>query len=272
MKKFTKIAALVLAIAAVFTMAVSCKNSKANDAVKNVITVGYTIYDPMNYFDENGNLIGFDTDLAKAVFEDLGYKVLFTEINWDNKYTDLNSGAIDVIWNGFTANSADDDGVQRAEKVDFSYYYMGNAQVVVALKDSGITDAASLKDKIGYAEAGSAGMTYGKTFEENGAVMQEALKQLDALSNVNLKTADFAVLDEQLAKSYAGKGDYKDIVIIDALKSDAEYYAIGFKKGSELTAKVNAELEKFAADGTIAKLAEKYGVSNDVILDFSDQK
>ena len=62
------------------------------------------------------------------------------------------------------------------------------------------------------------------------------------------------------------------IAIVDALSSDVEYYAIGFKKGSELTAQVNAQLEALAADGTIAKLAEKYGVATTAITDFSDQK
>ena len=75
-----------------------------------------------------------------------------------------------------------------------------------------------------------------------------------------------------LAKNLCGKGDYADLAIVDDLSSDVEYYAIGFKKGSELTAKVNAQLEKLAADGTIAKIAEKYGVTNTTITDFSDQK
>jgi polar amino acid transport system substrate-binding protein len=83
---------------------------------------------------------------------------------------------------------------------------------------------------------------------------------------------DFAVLDAQLAKSYCGKGDYANLTIVDALSSDVEYYAIGFKKGSELTANVNAQLEALAADGTIAALAEKYGVATTAITDFSDQK
>jgi polar amino acid transport system substrate-binding protein len=89
---------------------------------------------------------------------------------------------------------------------------------------------------------------------------------------VNAGTADFAVLDNQLAKSYCGKGDYKDIEIVEGLSSDVEYYAIGFKKGSDLTAKVNAELEKLAKDGTISALAKKYGVENTAITDFADQK
>ena len=84
--------------------------------------------------------------------------------------------------------------------------------------------------------------------------------------------ADFAVLDAQLAKSYVGKGDYAGLTIVEDLSSDVEYYAIGFEKGSELTAQVNAQLEKLAADGTIAKIAEKYGVTNTTITDFSDQK
>ena len=95
------------------------------------------------------------------------------------------------------------------------------------------------------------------------------------VSNVIVRISekiDFAVLDAQLAKSYCGKGDYADIAIVDGLSSDVEYYAIGFEKGSELTSKVNAELEKLAADGTIAALGEKYGVATTVITDFSDQK
>ena len=83
---------------------------------------------------------------------------------------------------------------------------------------------------------------------------------------------DFAVLDAQLAKSYVGNGDYQNLKILEELSSDVEFYAIGFKKGSDLTAKVNAQLEKLAADGTIAKLAEQYGVANTAITDFSDQK
>ena len=85
-------------------------------------------------------------------------------------------------------------------------------------------------------------------------------------------TVDFCVLDAQLAKSYCGKGDYADLAIVDALSSDVEFYAIGFEKGSKLTAKVNEQLEKLAADGTIAKLGEKYGVGGSVVTDFADQK
>ena len=238
---------------------------------EKVITVGYTIYAPMNYLDETtGELIGFDTDLAKAVFEGMGYEVMFKEIEWTQRYTDLASGTIDCIWNGFTCNAADDDGVQRSEKVDFSYNYMENRQVIVAKADAGIASAADLNGKVASVESGSAGEGYAKGFE--GLKVDGCLKQTDCLMEVMSGAADVAVLDAQLAKSYVGNGDYAGLAVIEALSSDVEYYAIGFEKGSDLTAQVNAQLEALAADGTIAEIAETYGVATTAITDFSDQK
>lgn len=261
-----KIIALVMAAMMMAVCFAGCAGKKQ----EKTVTVGYTLYEPMNYKNEDGELIGFDTELAEAVFENLGYKVVFKLIDWNNKYVDLNSGTIDCIWNGFTANTSDDDGVARADKVDFSYNYMGNKQVVVAKNDTTIKAAADLKDKKGAAEKGSAGETFAKTFE--GATIKGVTYQTDALMEVNSGTSDFAVLDEQLAKSMCGKGNYTNLKIVEGLESAAEYYAIGFKKGSELTANVNAQLEKLAADGTITEIAKKYKVENTAIVDFADQK
>ena len=259
----------LIALALVLIAIVSCFAGCAKE--EKTVVVGYTIYAPMNYKDDNGKLVGFDTELAEAVFAKLGYKVIFQEIDWKAKYTDLNSGAIDCVWNGFTANCADDDdGIQRSEKVDFSYNYMENRQVIVVKKDSGIASAADLEGKQGAAESGSAGETYGKSFE--GATIKGFDVQTKCIFEVNSGTADFAVVDAQLAKSYVGKGDYEELEIVDELSSDVEFYAIGFKKGSDLTAKVNEQLEALAKDGTIAQLAEKYGVATTAITDFADQK
>ena len=262
-----KLIALLMATLLIIACFAGCG---AKEAEKETIVVGYTIYKPMNYMDKDGEtLIGFDTDLAKAVFEGLGYEVMFQEIDWDSKYTDLNSDTIDCVWNRFTCNTKDDDGIACADKVDFSYNYMENRQVIVVKKDSGITKAEDLKGKTGAAEAGSAGETYAKGFD--GIIYKGCPKQTDCLNEVNAMTANFAVLDAQLAKSYCGRGNYADLMILDDLSSDVEYYAIGFKKGSELTAKVNEQLVKLAEDGTIKKIAEKYGVLNTTILDYSDQ-
>jgi polar amino acid transport system substrate-binding protein len=225
----------------------------------------------MNYRNDQGEFVGFDTDLATAVFEKLGYKVIFKEIKWDQKYLELNSGTIDCIWNGFTANTADSDGIARSEKVDFSYNYMLNKQVVVTTKElaASVTGFDSLSGKVGAVEEGSAGDTYLASL--TGSVKKSVVSQLEALQQIALGTADFVVLDEQLAKAYVGQGDYANLEIVTTLSSDPEYYAIGFKKGSELTAKVNKTLEELAADGTIAEIAKRYNLVT-AITDFSDQK
>ena len=248
-------------------------NATVEEENKPTVVVGYTNYEPMNYKDESGKLVGFDTELAEKIFTNLGYEVVFKEIDWKQKYTELNSGAISCIWNGFTANTSDEDGVARAEKVDFSYDYMRNKQVIVASKAlaATVTDNKSLADKVGAVEKGSAGESF-LVDELEGAIKSGVTSQLDAMKNLTLKTADFAVVDDQLAKAYVGQGDYADLAIVETVSGTEEFYAIGFKKGSDLTAKVNAELEKLASDGTLAALAEKYGVKNTVILDFADQK
>lgn len=261
-----KLLALLLCTLCVLPVLAACGGEQKS------VVIGYTIYEPMNYKDASGKLVGFDTELAEAVFAKLGYNVVFKELIWDNKYTEINAGTIDCIWNGFTANTSDDDGVARSSKIDFSYNYMLNKQVVVAKTElaATVTEMNGLAGKVGAAEKGSAGYSYLNNLTD--AVKKEAASQLDALKELTLGTADFVVLDEQLADAYIGKGDYTGLAKVEALSSDPEYYAIGFKKGSALTAEVNRALEELAADGTIGKLAEKYGVGAKVITDFSDQK
>ena len=152
-----KILAILLAALMIATCFASCAAAE-----RKTIVVGYTIYAPMNYMDDSGKLVGFDTELAEAVFGKLGYNVTFKLIDWDQKYTELNAGTITCIWNGFTANTADDDGIARADKVDFSYNYMGNKQVIVTKKDAAaaVTATDSLAGKVGAVENSSAGDTY----------------------------------------------------------------------------------------------------------------
>ena len=264
MKKFiAKAVGCILAAVSVFSFA-ACNTGKT-------VTIGYTDYEPMNYEDENGKLVGFDTELAKAVFKDLGYKVRFKLIDWSSKYTEVNSDTIDCIWNGFTANCADpDDGIQRADKVDFSYYYMTNAQCILRL-DSGVelTDKSQFAGSAIAYEASSA--AEGFVADITGANLKAVTSQMDAVREVNAGTAQYAVVDLLLAKAVAGKGDFSKLVINTGIEIEAEYYAIGFKKGSDLTAKVNAKLVEYAKSGKLAQLAEKYGLSNQVITDYTDQ-
>lgn len=101
------------------------------DKVKKAgkIVIGVTDYEPIDYKAEDGSWTGFDADFAMAFAKELGVEVEFVEINWDNKFTELNSGAIDCIWNGMTIS----DSVTK--NCDVSMPYASNSQVVVMKKD-----------------------------------------------------------------------------------------------------------------------------------------
>ena len=202
--------------------------------------------------------------------EKLGMEAKFQLIDWSNKYMELDSGNVDCVWNGFTFNCADDDGVQRSAKVDFSYAYMNNEQCVVVLKQnlSALNSKAALADKVGAAEDGSAGEGVVKEFLNNADKNYIGKdSQTATFTELLAGSVDFVVVDKTLAKSIVGKGDYANLAIADNIEIEAEVYSIGFKKGSELTDKVNAALVELAEDGTLMKLAEKYGLENYVIVD-----
>ena len=265
MKKIiTLILMAVVSLTACFGLT-ACKETKT-------VTVGYTEVPGLNYVDENGKLVGFDTELAEKVFGDLGYEIRFKLIEWSNKYTEVNSGTIDVIWNGFTANCADNDGIERKDKVDFSYNYMMNAQAIIRKTTTPeLTALSGLNGTSVAFEAGSAAETLLSDIEGANINNKPCTSQLDAIREVNSGTAQYAVVDYLLAKSIAGQGDYANIVINEAVELPIEYYAIGFKKGSDLTAKVNEKLVEYAKSGYLAELAVKYGFANQVITDYSDQ-
>lgn len=273
-KAFKIITVFILSIMTTLSFgACANKTGGGNDKIVNVrtktLTVGYTDYKPMNYTDDNGVLKGFDTELALMVFNSLGYEVKFKLIDWSNKYTELEGGTVDCLWNGFTANVADDDGVQRSEKVDFSVYYMTNAQCIV--KKSSTPNLTSVDDFAGKAvgyEVGSAGESYanGITAKFNA---KPVTSQMDAVRDVNMGTCQYAVIDLLLAKSIVGQGDYKNLVINEGIEIEAEYYAVGFKKGSQLTAKVNYMIKAYAELGYLSELAKKYGLETSVITNFN---
>ncbi len=93
---------------------------------KGELVIGITLFAPMNYYDENEKLIGFETEFATAVCEKLGVAPKFVEINWDTKEIELNAKSIDCIWNGMTITA------ERAENMSISVPYMENKQVMVS--------------------------------------------------------------------------------------------------------------------------------------------
>ncbi len=219
------------------------------------MVIGYTVYEPMNYTDADGNFTGFDTELATAVCEKLGVEPEFVEINWDTKIVELDAKSIDCIWNGMTLT---DDIMENTATTQA---YAKNAQVVVVKDGTDYTSTADLVGKTVVAEAGSAGEA-AIAEDENLAQADYISKsvQTDCLMEVAAGTADAAVLDLTLANAMIGEGtDYAGLKIVDEL--NAEEYGVAFRKGSDAAAAVDAAFEELKADGTMQALADKYDLA-----------
>ena len=222
---------------------------------KGKMTIGYTVYEPMNYTDAEGNLTGFDTELATAVCEKLGVEPDFVEINWDTKIVELDAKSIDCIWNGMTLTD------EIMANTACTKAYAKNAQVVVMKADADYTSTADLVGKTVVAEAGSAGES---AIQDDGSLSQadyiSKSVQTDCLMEVAAGTADAAVLDLTLATAMIGDGtDYANLTIKDEL--NAEEYGVAFRKGSDAAAAVDAAFDELKSDGTMQKLADKYSLS-----------
>ena len=222
---------------------------------KGKMVIGYTVYEPMNYTDADGNFTGFDTELATAVCEKLGVEPEFVEINWDTKVVELDAKSIDCIWNGMTLT--DDIMANTAT----TKAYAKNAQVVVVKDGTDYSSTADLVGKTVVAEAGSAGEAAIEG-DENLAQADYVSKsvQTDCLLEVAAGTADAAVLDLTLANAMIGEGtDYASLKIVDEL--NAEEYGVAFRKGSDTAAAVDAVFDELKADGTMQTLADKYDLA-----------
>ena len=222
---------------------------------KGKMTIGYTVYEPMNYTDADGNFTGFDTELATAVCEKLGVGPDFVEINWDTKIVELDAKSIDCIWNGMTLT----DEIQS--NAACTKAYAKNAQVVVMKSDADYSSTADLVGKTVVAEAGSAGES---AIQDDESLSQadyvSKSVQTDCLMEVAAGTADAAVLDLTLATAMIGEGtDYANLTIKDEL--NAEEYGVAFRKGSDVAEAVNAAFDELKADGTMQKLADKYSLT-----------
>ena len=269
-----KIFSLLLAVAMLAACALSLASCGKSDVAaieeKGYFVCGITYYAPMNYFNDEGDLVGFDTEFAQAVAAELGLEAKFQLIQWGSKYNELNSGAIDLIWNGFTyGNETLDDGtsVPRSDYVDFTHSYLNNTQCVV-MKASDVAGIDSLDDlagKTGAAEAGSSGEAVIKKIAN--ATVTSTTAQTNALMEVKGGQAQYAVIDVLMAESMVGKAgtDYADLTIVSAIELEAEVYAIGLRKGSDFTEKVNAAIEKLSENGKLAEIAAKYELSNALI-------
>ena len=210
-------------------------------------------FPPFGFVAEDGSYDGFDLAVAADVCRRLGWTFVAQPINWDAKDSELASGNIDCIWNGFTIQGRENDYAWTP-----SYY--DSSIVVVVKAGSDIQTLADLAGKNVIVQAASSGLAALDDQPELTATFGELLECADynsAFMELGMGTVDAVVADVGVA-AYNTRGKEDEYRTLDEAVS-VETYGVGFLKGNEeLAARIWDEMISVAADGTMAALADKY--------------
>lgn len=234
-------------------------------------TVGFDASFPPYGYQENGEYVGFDLDLAQEVCDRNGWEIVKTPIDWDAKNIELNGGSIDCIWNGFTMNGREDD-------YTWTPAYINNTQVFAVNKNSGIKKAADLAGKNVLVQADSSALaalqdeenTDIKALADSFGSLTQVPDYESALMELEAGSADAVAMDEGVALTKQAQND--NIMILDDVISQ-EQYGIAFKKGNdELRDQVWSTLLEMEKDGTVDKIAAKYPSINTANICISDNE
>lgn len=230
-----------------------------------IITGAVSLFACSNKTEDDSTLIGFDTEVARAVCEKLGIKASFQEIEWNTKEIELNGKSIDAIWNGMTLTA------ERSANMSMSVSYLVNKQVLVyktgTVQDGNISNPQAVTM---VAEAGSAGEElYESQYKAAGFKYTSLTAQRDIFTEILSGTADIGIMDSVMANYYVntdGSTFKGKIEIYSDLPVESETYAIGFRKGETmLTYKVNNALYELQQEGKIKEIAETYGLTSALV-------
>ncbi|OQY33169.1 MAG: amino acid ABC transporter substrate-binding protein [Spirochaetaceae bacterium 4572_59] len=259
---------LVLAVCSASVFAGGNQESASGDnsleyiKEKGVFVLGLDdSFPPMGFRDENGEITGFDIDLAKEVCKRMGVELKLQPIDWDAKILDLNSKDIDVIWNGLSINP------ERKEKIEFSKAYIANRQIIIVQAGSAIDSKADLAAKTVGVQLGSTADDAVNNDADTMASLDELVKFQDnvqALMDLEVGRIDAVVVDEILGRYYISK---KEGVFGVASESfTEEEYGIGFRKGElAFVAEVDRIIDEMVKDGAAAAISNKW-FAEDILL------
>lgn len=253
-KLFTLFITVVMMFTACFGLT-ACGGETPSGIDDGKLTIGYTIYKPMNYT-EDGEFIGFDTELSKLFCQEIGVTAEFVEIDWNNKFIDLESRNIDVIWNGMTITE------EVKEKTAVSSPYLTNKQVVICKVEnaSKFTDKNSVKNATSIAvETESAGNKVVSALGIGDDKLVQATAQRDTLMEVSSGASEIAVIDLLMAQVLVGENtDYADLTFVDVGFED-EDFGVAFRKSDAGLAKAFDLFIKLSKlNGEFEKLQAKY--------------
>ena len=230
---------------------------------KGEMIIGYTEFAPMNYKNDDGEFVGFETDFAKAVCEELGVEAKFQLISWEAKETELAAKTIDCIWNGMTITP------ERLEAMSISTPYMANKQVLIVKAENADKylkpedmDGAKIVAEI---ESAGEGVAKEDAFFAKAQYTSVA-DQATALMEVASGVSDGCVVDYVLSIGMIGEGtDYEDLVVVDSLAFADEEYGIAFRKDSDVAAAVNEAISALVANGKLQEIAANYKLEAQLI-------
>ncbi|SDG05075.1 amino acid ABC transporter substrate-binding protein, PAAT family [Fontibacillus panacisegetis] len=246
-----KAALITLVLGMMLAVLAGCSGSGKDD---NKLVIGIDDkFAPMGFRDESNEIVGFDIDLARAAAEKMGMEVTFQPIDWKAKESELSSGRIDLIWNGYTITE------ERKGKVLFTKPYLKNSQVIVTLADSDIHAVSDLAGKVvGLQSLSSAADALdANPIKSEIKTVSEFADNVLALSDLKTKRLDAVVIDEVVARYYMSKDEGTFKLLDESLAP--EEYGIGVKKDNEeLLNKLQKALDELNQDGTAATISEKW--------------
>lgn len=254
-KRILSILMVMVMLTGVFALTGCGSTEEAAEGETLVVGLDDT-FAPMGFRDENGDLVGFDIDLANAVGEEMGVAVEFKPIDWDAKEIELKSGTIDCVWNGMSVTP------ERMESMALTDKYLNNKIVLMALADSDteVTEASQLADlKIG-TQADSSALEMLKANEEYEA-FKANISEYDtydaAIMDLKAGRVDVIAVDQVL-------GEYTNNNLGGEMKEceyslGDDYYVIGCaKENTELRDKLNEAVKTLVDNGKAAEISEKW--------------
>ena len=243
------------------------------EAEQKEFIVGFDAeFPPYGYLDDSGEYVGFDLDLSEEVCKRNGWKLVKRPIAWDSKDSELASGSISCIWNGFTMNG-------REDQYTWSTPYVDNSQVVIVKKGSGIHKLTDLAGKRMIVQSDSSALAAleGDDVTKENKKIRASLKDLQqvadynsAFMNLESGMVDAVAMDIGVASYQLSKKDGQFTMLDERLSS--EEYGIGFKKGNtKLRDEVQKTMIEMLEDGTFARIADKWKLTNSVCLNKDDK-
>ena len=211
---------------------------------------------PMGFRDEKGELVGFDVELAQAAAKEMGIKIECQPIDWTVKETELDSGNVDFLWNGYSITP------EREKKVLFSDPYMDNRQIIITLKDSPVNSKADLAGKRitvqGESSALEAVMKDDAFVKSLAEPPVEYATNTECFKDIEAKRCDAIVVDEVLARYYMKQNGEENYKVLDDNFGE-EKFAVGMRKDDvALQEALNKALAKLKEDGTYDEIYKKY--------------